>query len=264
MQKNENDTYNYEHPEHDEFIDATLEDSHTAAAAGDGSAAVDQQAFVEQDSNIMHKVSSFFGSLQTNKKNRIIVVAAAVVVVVVLALIFGSSSHKNNNASIVEPLSTQAASNSSDQMLEQKVHIASVEADNRLDSAAHSIQENKQSVTRLDGQLDALKSAMGTLSQNQQNLQVVIEKLSSQLVEMKKTAEAKVEKATPVKKAKPVTYTLRASIPGRAWIVGSNGVTKTVKMGDSLANYGKVEKIDSEQGQIVTSSGKTIQLNAND
>ena len=49
--------------------------------------------------------------------------------------------------------------------------------------------------------------------------------------------------------------TLRAVVPGRAWMVDGAGNTVSVTTGDELPYYGKVTKIDSDKGQVIMSSG---------
>ena len=44
--------------------------------------------------------------------------------------------------------------------------------------------------------------------------------------------------------------TLRAVVPGRAWLVDGAGNTVSVTTGDVLPYYGKVTKIDSDKGPV--------------
>lgn len=55
-----------------------------------------------------------------------------------------------------------------------------------------------------------------------------------------------------------VTYTVRAVVPGRAWLSASNGETMTIAVGDKLPGYGDVVDINSMNGTVVTSSGAVI------
>ena len=49
--------------------------------------------------------------------------------------------------------------------------------------------------------------------------------------------------------------TLRAVVPGRAWLVDGAGNTISVTTGNELPYYGKVTKINSDKGQVIMSSG---------
>ena len=57
------------------------------------------------------------------------------------------------------------------------------------------------------------------------------------------------------KTAQNDNLTLRAVIPGRAWLVDTQGRTYTVAEGDVVGNFGKVTQIDSTVGRVMTSSG---------
>ena len=49
--------------------------------------------------------------------------------------------------------------------------------------------------------------------------------------------------------------TLRAVVPGRAWLVNHKGDTTSVEVGNEIKNYGKVVSIDSDHYKIYMSSG---------
>lgn len=57
---------------------------------------------------------------------------------------------------------------------------------------------------------------------------------------------------------------LQAIIPGRAWLLCSNGETLTVSQGTQVSNYGEIRYIDAQTGQVLTSSGQTITFSQED
>jgi intracellular multiplication protein IcmG len=57
------------------------------------------------------------------------------------------------------------------------------------------------------------------------------------------------------KTAQSDNLSLRAVIPGRAWLVDTQGRTYTVTQGDLVGNFGKVVQIDADAGRVITSSG---------
>ncbi len=78
---------------------------------------------------------------------------------------------------------------------------------------------------------------------------------------MKKEEEAAKKKLEVKKVVKPLkTYFIRAIVEGRAWLVDPKGHSVTVSVGNTLTDYGKIEKIYSAQGFIVTTSGRVIQF----
>ena len=87
-----------------------------------------------------------------------------------------------------------------------------------------------------------------------QKLEAIEAKMKKAEEEAKKKLEAKVVKK-PLK-----NYFIRAVVEGRAWLVDKSGNSMTISVGDQVPDYGKVEKIYSAQGFIVTSSGRIIQF----
>ncbi len=59
-------------------------------------------------------------------------------------------------------------------------------------------------------------------------------------------------------------YYLQAVIPGRAWLISSNGSTLTVREGSQIMGYGVVKLIDPNQGRVITSSGQIIRFSQQD
>ncbi len=57
------------------------------------------------------------------------------------------------------------------------------------------------------------------------------------------------------KAAEAQKMTLRAVVPGRAWLVNGKGQTLTISVGNELPYYGKVLKIDSKANTVTMSTG---------
>lgn len=68
----------------------------------------------------------------------------------------------------------------------------------------------------------------------------------------------------PIQREPVVTYYLQAIIPGRAWLIATNGATLTVRQGTKVNGYGAVRLIDPKQGRVIMSSGRTIQFSQAD
>lgn len=56
----------------------------------------------------------------------------------------------------------------------------------------------------------------------------------------------------------PLVYHVKALIPGRAWLESNRGTTTSVKVGDTLRNYGQITSINTNTGMVDTSSGRVI------
>jgi len=152
------------------------------------------------------------------------------------------------------------------------------DARDKIEQAVAVLQETQQNIqsdlagmnehaTRLDERLNTIMTSIEALGQR-------VEQLSSTLdVEAQRIEHALTVKAHPLSNKKPskgrvkkqvVSYNVEAVIPGRAWLVGSNGVTITVSVGTAIEGYGRVRMIDAAQGRVLTSSGKIMRFGKDD
>ncbi|MCB1827483.1 MAG: type IV secretion protein IcmG, partial [Coxiellaceae bacterium] len=97
----------------------------------------------------------------------------------------------------------------------------------------------------------ALKKAVLLLANQVENMSVQLKKATTSPNHIKKLPPSPV-----------LTFTLRAIIPGRAWVTGSNGEEDSVAVGSKLKNYGTVKAIEVNAGKVLTTSGKVITYNA--
>lgn len=128
-------------------------------------------------------------------------------------------------------------------------------------------------------EISTISEQVGTVNNNINNLNTQI----AQLNQVIRTLSDQVNKQSEEIKilmvhARPVTptiirprimiprviYYIQAVIPGRAWLIGSNGSTLTVREGTKIAGYGTVKLIDSIQGRVLTSSGQVIRFSQDD
>ncbi|WP_367606357.1 type IVB secretion system protein IcmG/DotF [Legionella sp. W05-934-2] len=127
-----------------------------------------------------------------------------------------------------------------------------------------NVSDIESKLNGLDGNVTDLSDKLATINQQ---LADIAEKLDGQgnVINLLKA------KLTPKSKPKPkkilpppIQYSIQAVIPGRAWLIGSNGSTITVSKGSRIASYGIVRIIDAQMGRVVTSSGKVIQFEQED
>jgi intracellular multiplication protein IcmG len=135
-----------------------------------------------------------------------------------------------------------------------------------------SQQNVRSEVSNVSQQVGSVNNNISNLNNEIANLNVVIKGLSTQLA--KQTEEINILMARtqpkPVLKqiikttTPPLIYYIQAVIPGRAWLIGTNGSTLTVREGTRVAGYGVVKLIDPLQGRVVTSSGQVIRFSQED
>lgn len=115
--------------------------------------------------------------------------------------------------------------------------------------------------------MDQMQNSINTLQESVTTLNATINDLSQKLTEaVNKMPEKRVKPiAKPMAIAQPPrpTYTIRALVPGRAWLQASDGQTITVVNGDQVPAYGSVQDIDLNAGQVVLTDGTIIGYNFN-
>lgn len=115
--------------------------------------------------------------------------------------------------------------------------------------------------------MDQMQNSINTLQESVTTLNATINDLSQKLTEaLNKMPEKRVKPiAKPMTIAQPPrpTYTIRALVPGRAWLQASDGQTITVVNGDQVPAYGSVQDIDLNAGQVVLTDGTIIGYNFN-
>lgn len=149
-------------------------------------------------------------------------------------------------------------------------------AEQQVEQKLASLEVSQQTIT---SNLGSVSNQVGSLNQNVTNLAAkvaelngVIANLNEKLAEQSQQIQQMTIKVRPVvrphvypKKSKHGNYYfIQAIIPGRAWLMNTNGSTLTVREGTIIHGYGMVKLIDAEQGRVVMSSGQIIRFSQAD
>lgn len=149
-----------------------------------------------------------------------------------------------------------------DTALQQKV--ASIEASQQ--TVQSEVSSMSQQVGNVNNNVNALNAQITKLNQMITDLNTQVVKQSEVInVLMERTKPKPVKRVVRVRTVAPqIIYYINAVIPGRAWLIGTNGSTLTVREGTKIAGYGTVKLIDSMQGRVLTSSGRVIRFSQED
>lgn len=136
-----------------------------------------------------------------------------------------------------------------------------------------SQQDLRDDVTRLNNQLTGITTNINDLSSKMANLSQSLSSLSSMLEQQSKEI-ARLQTLQIIHKApRPrverviiprMQYFIQAIIPGRAWLIASNGSTMTVREGTKIPGYGMVIMIDAIQGLVKMSHGTVFKFSQDD
>ena len=156
------------------------------------------------------------------------------------------------------------------------VQQVEVRSDTVLNDRVAGLEQSQQNTT---SQVSSLSQQVITLNNNMSNLNTkitsldqAITNLATQMAKQSEEISVLIVRSQPKKPkvhvhhviTKPVIYHIQAVIPGRAWLIASNGSTLTVREGIKVAGYGTINLIDSIQGRILTSSGRIIRFSQQD
>jgi intracellular multiplication protein IcmG len=143
------------------------------------------------------------------------------------------------------------------------------------------LQDLELSQYNLRSELNAANSRLDTINNTMNSLNEKIATLTQGITRLSETVEAQANRLTLMtamqKKPKVVhkrnhfkpnfprvVYNIQAVIPGRAWLIASNGSTLTVREGSEISGYGVVRLIDAAQGRVTMSSGRVIRFSQED
>lgn len=223
------------------------------------------------------------------KRNAMIVVGLVVFAMIMYKLLGGLFSGKKSTTQNELPPAPVTATNTTSQPQAiqpiapqpiqpiQPVQTATVENNSGLTQKVEAIETNQQNV---QSQVSSMNEQVGNVNNNVTNLSNQIAKLNQtigdltiQLNRQSEVINILMERTKPKVVRRPQRaynygpaniYYINAVIPGRAWLIGTNGSTLTVREGTKIAGYGVVKLIDSMEGRILTSSGRVIRFSQTD
>lgn len=155
---------------------------------------------------------------------------------------------------------------------QQVVSVDNSELNKKVAAIELSQQNVRSEVGTVSQQVNSVNNNVQNLNSQIASLNQVINTLSTQLAKqteeinvlMVRTQPKRVIQHVSKPMTAPLVYYIQAVIPGRAWIIASNGSTLTVREGTKIAGYGVVKLIDPLEGRVVTSSGQVIRFSQED
>ncbi|MBA2709338.1 MAG: type IV secretion protein IcmG [Tatlockia sp.] len=146
------------------------------------------------------------------------------------------------------------------------------EINQKLSSLEASQQDVKLDVNSVNTKVSGITTNISDLSEKITILNRMITDLTAKLEQQSHELTLLTERAKPTKPVRRIkvkvvpriNYFIQAIIPGRAWLIRSNGSTLTVREGTRLTGYGVVKLIDPIQGRVLTSSGRVILFSKQD
>lgn len=207
-------------------------------------------------------------------RNGLIAVGCLVLLVMCYQLISSLFSGKHSTENQIKPVTVTKQVTVSQPVMNA---FPNAEPDtSKLDKKLSTIEQDQNvmssNIQTINGQMTAVSSSISDIATKMaelnNTLSAMSEKVDAQSQEITRLVALNAKKQRPIVTRKVNTgsqevasiYSLQAVIPGRAWLMSSNGATMTVREGTSIAGYGVVKLIDPQQGRVITSSGRTIRF----
>ena len=225
-----------------------------------------------------------FTGTKNVKRNALMVILLVVMMMVVYSVINRSSSNKKKEASIT-PVPVSFVKKNATFIAPQPAAVptsvrneanAVADINQKLITLELNQQNMRAELSSVNNQLNAFNGSMNDIvtkiSAINQVLTVLTANMDAQSREIARLlAQKAAVKPAPVNgkashqpKKPALKYYIQAVIPGRAWLIATNGATLTVREGTMITGYGKVQLIDSAQGRIITGSGQVIRFSQED
>jgi intracellular multiplication protein IcmG len=224
--------------------------------------------------------------LETNsvKRNALIVVVLVVFIMIIYKFMGSVFSTSQTPVKATAPTMTAPASKPvvvqpiSSQPVSVQAPVAQVSSpglDTQINQKLSALEVTQQSmrtdVSSVSSQIGGISTNLNTLLAKIAELEGIVSALNTKLDDQSRIIEqltikrtAKAAHSAPRKAKQYQKYYIQAVIPGRAWLIATNGSTLTVREGTIIAGYGMVKLIDPNQGRVTTSSGQIIRFSQED
>jgi intracellular multiplication protein IcmG len=239
-----------------------------------------------QSSGEKSSVDKTFAGKSGVIRNVLIVVVLVIVVMVIYPFVHSSllSPKKASIITTVTPESREQVYIAPITPTPVSAPLPDVSASTNVDEkVTQKLADLESSQERMQTEVVSSNSQLSGINNNINEMMTKITELNRTTVmyaakvdEQSRAIEQLIAEAAALKKARaphPVRhkvtapslkYYIQAVIPGRAWLIATNGSTLTVREGTVIAGLGMVKLIDPRQGRVVISSGRVIRFSQED
>jgi intracellular multiplication protein IcmG len=208
------------------------------------------------------------------KRNALIAIGALILLIILYELLSAIFSSKKPPTTTVPSIASQPAIVQPKPISPPINQVAPVDPqiNQKLSVLETAQQSMRADVSTVNNQLGGLNQSINALNTKITELSGIIVSLNAKVDEQAREIEQLTIRRVEAKRPRPIVrkaphypkYYLQAVIPGRAWLIATNGATLTVREGTIIAGYGVVKLIDPNQGRVLTSSGQVIRFSQED
>ena len=249
-------TSEYKLPETEE-MSAAPTDQHSDYPASESSV---------QMSPLVTKFREIISKVNKRKLLTPIVIVVAILVVYAMFNFYGSKKtsaveqERLVKQTAAPPAVTTAPTTEQQPLVHAQLETEANVLPQELEKLSHDLTANQKQIAKLDDAISQTQQEISAVSSKLDQLTAAMQQL---LLEVEKLKPPKAPQKKQVSKPIPI-YHIRAIVPGRVWLESSDGQSVTLRVGDILEGYGRVEAISPRQGVVVMSNGTYIQYGEND
>lgn len=165
----------------------------------------------------------------------------------------------------IQPAALPSTTSQKESLDEQQASTDIAKLKTQLEQLSGSNEKLNENLTeqqdQSQNQFSDLNQQLSTISSNISDIQATMSAVSGRLykIEQAKKNEARSKANAFALQQKRIRsdkkYYVQAVIPGRAWLRGVDGSVVTVTIGDIVDGYGRINSIDSYNGNVATSLG---------
>jgi intracellular multiplication protein IcmG len=213
-------------------------------------------------------------SEKNNIKRIFLIFVPMMIVAIVLFKIFNAYFGEKQPEKVVPTVPIVAAPRQPEAIappIAQSVTQPDSKLNDRISALDETQHATRTDMATMNDQLNMLGKNVNDMVAKIAELNVIIKNLSMKVDEQAHRVDVITMRLAPKKVPhqnrhtnQRVIYHLEAVIPGRAWLMGSDGNTLTVRKGSMLPGYGIVTFIDANQGRVSINSGQVIRFSQDD
>jgi intracellular multiplication protein IcmG len=237
---------------------------------GDDTLAADEGTVIPEDTTHVQLEKN------NTKRNALIVIGAVILAILLYKIVGSMFSTKKVAVKTNIPALVPVAQPVVQPQVAATPVVVAAPVDMQLTQKIAVLESTQQTmrsdISSLNDQLNGINQNVNAIVAKMTELNSVILALNAKVDAQSREFELLTIRREQVKRIHPVIhkvrafpkYYIQAVIPGRAWLIASNGATLTVREGTIIAGYGIVKLIDPTQGRVTTSSGQVIRFSQDD
>ncbi len=141
---------------------------------------------------------------------------------------------------------------------EQEQTVQQPKTEQQIQTLQNRVNNLSNSVSQMQDSLNTIVNQLNTITQKLSEQEEKLATMKRPVVVKRKVHRPRAVVKRPKKVVPKTVYHIQAMMPGRAWLISSDGFTINVTTGSSIPGYGVVRGIYPTRGVVTTSTNAII------